>query len=183
MFFFEIFEKIKFWMHADRIGIDMPNTHWQLYFKSTMRRLCLKKFKDFGSDAEVRPGACIVGCSKISIGKRVVIRPFSVIEADPREKECGIKIEDDVLLGPGVHIYVSDHSYKSRLPIIDQGYSKSKEVVIKKGAWIGADAIILKGVTIGYNSVVGAGSVVTKSVPDRSIVAGNPAKVIKKLGQ
>ena len=86
-----------------------------------------------------------------------------------------------MLLGPGVHIYVSNHSYKSQLPIINQGYTQSKEVVIKKGAWVGANVTILKGVVIGNNSVVGAGSVVTKNVPNRSMVAGNPAKVIKRL--
>ena len=82
-----MFEKIKFWINADRIGIDMPYTHWRLYFKSTMRRLCLKKFKHFGHGAEIRPGVCIVGCSKISIGRRVVIRPFSVIQSDLAKKD------------------------------------------------------------------------------------------------
>ena len=54
-------------------------------------------------------------------------------------------------------------------------------VVIKDGAFIGAHTIVLKGVTIGERSIVGAGSVVTRSIPDYEIWAGNPAKFIKKV--
>ncbi|RYY14386.1 MAG: acyltransferase, partial [Chitinophagaceae bacterium] len=57
-----------------------------------------------------------------------------------------------------------------------------EQVVLKKGCWIGANAIILPGVTIGENSVVGAGSIVTKSIPDRVVAVGSPARVVKKIG-
>jgi acetyltransferase-like isoleucine patch superfamily enzyme len=56
-------------------------------------------------------------------------------------------------------------------------------ILIKKGAWIGSGAIILGGITVGENAVVGAGSIVTKDVPDNAIVARNPAKLIKYIGQ
>ena len=56
-----------------------------------------------------------------------------------------------------------------------------KAILIKKNAWIGAGAIILHGVTVGENSVVAAGSVVTKDVPDNTVVAGIPAKIIKNI--
>lgn len=56
----------------------------------------------------------------------------------------------------------------------------SGPIIIEKDSWIGAGSIILSGVTIGHGSVVGAGSVVTKSVPPFSIVAGNPARVIRR---
>lgn len=183
MFIIELANRIKFWKNADRLGPDMPYTHWRLHFKSTMRKLCGKKFKYFGEAAEVRPGAHIICCSKISLGKRVVIRPGSVLEADPRPGEDGITIEDDVLLGPGVNIYVTNHAYRAKEPIINQGWNKSEAVIIKAGAWIGANAIILPGVIIGANAVVGAGSVVTRSVPDRCVVVGNPARVIKNLDE
>lgn len=182
MFIIELIQRINFWKNIDRIGPDVPYTHWRLYFKSKMRRLCNEKFKYFGADAEIRPYVYIVCCSKISIGKRVVIRSGSVIQADPRRGECGIIIEDDVVLGPGISIYVNNHEYRSKTPIIDQGHTKSEAVLIKTGAWIGANAIILPGVTIGSNSVIGAGSIVTKSIPDRVVAVGNPARIVKYIG-
>ena len=60
---------------------------------------------------------------------------------------------------------------------------KEQEVIIRDKAWIGFNSIILKGVTIGEGSIVGAGSVVTKDVPDWTIVAGNPAKIIRQIPQ
>src|SRR3972149_9470326 len=100
----ELADRIKFWKTEDRLGPDMPFTHWRLYFKSTMVDLCQKMFKHFDSTAEFRPGAYSFCCSKISIGRRVVIRPGSLLHADDRKGEYGITIEDDVLIGPGVHI-------------------------------------------------------------------------------
>ncbi|WP_150322079.1 acyltransferase, partial [Enterobacter hormaechei] len=67
-------------------------------------------------------------------------------------------------------------------------YPRSKQypteypkTLIKKGASVGANATILPGITIGYNSIIGAGSVVTKDIPDNVIVAGNPAKIIRSI--
>jgi acetyltransferase-like isoleucine patch superfamily enzyme len=103
--------------------------------------------------------------------------------ADSREGGAGITIEDDVMLGSGVHLYVSNHKFENPyLPIIDQGHMESKAIVIKRGSWIGANCILLPGVTVGKNSVVGAGCVITKSLPDGVMAVGNPAKVIKKIG-
>ena len=63
----------------------------------------------------------------------------------------------------------------------DRGRLEVVPTVVKKGASIGSNATILCGVTIGEGAIVGAGSVVTKDVPPRTIVAGNPAKVIRKI--
>jgi acetyltransferase-like isoleucine patch superfamily enzyme len=170
---------IKFWREADRIGPDIPLTHWRLHFKATMRILCAAKFMRFGSGAEFRAGAYAVCCSKINIGDRVIIRPGSMLFADPREGGASITIENDVMLGSCVHIYVHNHRFDdSTVAVIDQGYYQSEPVLIERGAWIGAGSIILPGVTIGRNAVVGAGSVVTKSIPEYSVAAGNPAKII-----
>jgi acetyltransferase-like isoleucine patch superfamily enzyme len=147
-----------------------------------MRALCKRKFKHFADNAEFRPGAYAVGCSKISLGSRVVVRPGSQLMADSRGGE--ITIEDDVLIGAGVHIYVNNHCFDDpNVPIIDQDYFSPEPVLLRKGCWVGANAIILAGVTIGENSVIGAGSVVTKSVPDRVIAAGCPARVIQEIGK
>ena len=182
MLFTDIQNAVKFWNSADRIGPDIPLTHWQLHFKSTMRRLCESKFLKFGVAAEFRAGAYAVGCSKISLGNKVIIRPNCMLFADPRNEGEGITIEDDVMLGSGVHIYVHNHRFDDlSIPIIDQGHYLSKPVLLEKGSWIGACAIILPGVTIGRNAVVGGGSVVTKDVAAFSIVAGNPAKELRQI--
>ncbi len=181
---FEIIKRIGFWKQTDRIGPDIPFTHWRLYFKSTMTKLCKRKFKYFHDMADFRPGAYAIGCSKISIGKRVIVRPNSMLFADTRENGAGIIIEDNVMIGSSVHIYCTNHRFDSAdIPLIDQGHYDSKQVTLKNGCWVGAKAIILPGVTIGRNSVVGAGSVVTKDIPDGVIAVGNPAKVIKKIGE
>ena len=77
----------------------------------------------------------------------------------------GITIEDDVMLAGNVQLQVL----------------LCEEIIIKKGAWIGAGASILPGVTVGIFAIVGAGAIVTKDVPDYSVVVGTPAKVVKTL--
>ena len=177
-----IFTKLKLWQSTDRIGPDIFWTHWQLFFYKRMTKLCKKKFKKFGVGSEIRPGAYVVGCSQISIGDRVIIRPASMIHGESNSLKNTIIIDDDVLMGSGVNIYVENHNYsKKGINIIDQGHSQAKLVHLKKGCWIGANAIILPGVVIGENSVVAAGSVVTKEVPGRTVVAGNPAKALRKI--
>jgi len=179
----EIYRKIKFCIKADRLGPDMPFTHWKLHYKKQMLKLCKRKFRKFSETAEFRAGAYAVGCSKIEIGNRVIIRPNTMLFADTvMEMDCSIKIEDDVMMGAGIHIYVNNHKFDDpTIPLIDQGYYPDQAVVLKKGCWIGANSIILPGVTIGENSVVGAGSIVTKSLPARVLAAGNPAKILKKI--
>lgn len=178
-----IIKKYKFDKYSDRLGPDCPFTHWKLYFKNSMQELCKKKFKSFGKNAEFRAGAYAITCSKISLGEGVIIRPSCMLFADPREgKEGEIIIEDNVMLGSGVHIYVANHRYDLKnIDIINQGHYSAKTVILKKGCWIGANTVILPGVTIGENSVIGAGSVVTKDVPSRALVAGSPAKLIKEI--
>lgn len=177
----EIYGKLKFWCFADRVGPDIPLTHWLLYFNGPMKKLCTTKFTQFGNDSSFRPGAYAVCTRNIRIGERVVIRPGSCLFADDTQ-EGTITIEDDVLIGSGVHIYVNNHKYDGQgETIADNGYYPSQPVVLKKGCWIGAAAIILPGVSIGENAVVGAGSIVTKSVKPRTVVAGNPARVIKEF--
>ena len=179
----EIINKYKFCLHTDRIGPDIPFTHWKLHFESTMKKLCKKKFKYFDESAQFRAGAYAVGCSKIHIGKRVVVRPGTMLFGETIiHMDCSILIEDDVMIGSGVHIYVNNHKFDDpSIPLIEQGYYPDQQVVLKKGCWIGANAIILPGVVIGENAVIGAGSIVTKSVPDRTVSAGSPARFIKEI--
>jgi acetyltransferase-like isoleucine patch superfamily enzyme len=105
-----------------------------------------------------------------------------MLHAETATLTDSIIIEDDVMIGSGVHIYVENHCFDNlNIPIIDQGHSQARQVILRKGCWIGANAIILPGVTIGENVVVGAGSIVTKSIPSKAVAVGSPAKVIKKI--
>jgi acetyltransferase-like isoleucine patch superfamily enzyme len=89
----------------------------------------------------------------------------------------GITIEDNVLIGPKVNLITTNHPINPS----ERRATISQPIVIKKGAWIGVGATILPGVTIGENSIVAAGAVVSKDVPDNTIVGGIPAKFIKSI--
>jgi acetyltransferase-like isoleucine patch superfamily enzyme len=180
---FSIIKKIQFDIKSDRIGPDCPYTHWKLFYKKKMVKLCKKKFGAFGEGSEFRANSYAVTCSKIFIGKRVTIRPHTMIFADPRNTEKGkVIIEDDVLIGSGVHIYVANHKFgKKDTPVVNQGHFDPKNTIIERGSWIGANAIILPGVIIGRNSIIGAGSIVTKNIPSNVLAVGNPARIIKEI--
>ena len=106
------------------------------------------------------------------IGKNVFIN-FDCVFLDLG----GITIEDNVLIAPKVSLVTEEHPTS----IVDRHSLIPKPIRIKKNAWIGANATILGGVTIGENSIVAAGAVVSKNVPDNSIVGGVPAKFIKNI--
>lgn len=90
-------------------------------------------------------------------------------------------IGNNVNLAQGITVTALNHNFEdTSMRIDDQGIS-TKPVIISDDVWIGANAVILPGVTIGRHSVVAAGAVVTKDVPDNSLVAGIPAKVIRQL--
>nr|WP_285849381.1 DapH/DapD/GlmU-related protein [Niallia taxi] len=82
------------------------------------------------------------------------------------------------MIGPDVGIYTAGHAIKPK------GRNKSGygiPITVGNDVWIGGSCVILAGITIGDNSIVAAGSVVTKDVPANTVVAGNPAKVIKSI--
>lgn len=91
-----------------------------------------------------------------------------------------IEIGNDVLMGPEVVIYTQNHEFMNKdVTIFEQEFRAPQKVVIGNDVWIGRRAIILPGVKVGTGAVIGAGAVVSKDVPEYSVVAGNPAKVIK----
>lgn len=90
-----------------------------------------------------------------------------------------VKIGDNCLLAPNVAIYTAGHPLHP--DVRNTGYEYGIEVVIGDNVWIGGNSVICPGVSIGNNVVIGAGSVVTKDIPDWSVAAGNPCKVIRKI--
>lgn len=97
------------------------------------------------------------------------------------ESMTEVIIGNTVLTAPNVHITDRNHEYADiTTPIISQGWFSKGPVIIDDGCWIGANAVIIGPVHIGKNCVIGANSVVNKDVPDYSVVAGNPIKIIKR---
>ncbi|WP_297083026.1 DapH/DapD/GlmU-related protein [uncultured Demequina sp.] len=93
-----------------------------------------------------------------------------------------VELEDGVAVARGC--YISDHSHGFDDPdsfVRDQPLGRVAPVVIRAGAWLGQNVVVLPGVTIGRGSVIGANSVVREDVPDRTVVAGTPARVIREL--
>jgi acetyltransferase-like isoleucine patch superfamily enzyme len=91
----------------------------------------------------------------------------------------GLEIGDDVMIGPNVSLITAGHPVE---PSQRRSATIGKPIVIEKNVWIAAGATIIGGVTVGENSVVAAGSVVTRDVPPNTLVAGNPARVIRSIG-
>ena len=92
---------------------------------------------------------------------------------------CEVRFGDNCMLGPGVQIYTATHSLN---PIErNSGKEYAKPIVIGDNVWIGGNAIINPGVTIGDNVVIASGAVVTKDVPSKVVVGGNPAKIINQI--
>jgi acetyltransferase-like isoleucine patch superfamily enzyme len=114
------------------------------------------------------------GAPTLHIGDRSYIGRFVHINA-----WRSVTIGRDVLIADRVFISDADHRYDDvDTPIAQQGDAFVGEVVLREGCWIGIGAVILPGVTIGRNAVVAANAVVTRSIPDRSVAAGVPARVI-----
>lgn len=89
----------------------------------------------------------------------------------------GITLEEGVFIGPNVNLITENHAEEPELRHNVYG----RPILIRRNAWIGACSVVLPGVTIGENAIVGAGSVVTHDVPADTIVAGNPARVIRPI--
>lgn len=93
-----------------------------------------------------------------------------------------LTIGDNVKIGGGVLLIDTDcHPLDFNVRRISNEGTKSAPIAIEDDVWIGAQSIVLKGVTIGARSIIGAGSVVTKSIPADCVAAGNPCKVIKRI--
>lgn len=118
---------------------------------------------------------CDYGCH-LFIGDRTYIN-YNFVALDV----CPITIGQDVFIGPAVTLTCATHPMDCQQRT--SGINLGGPITIKDGAWLGAGVIVLPGVIIGARAVVGAGAVVTKDVPDDTLVTGVPAKIVRTIAQ
>jgi len=127
---------------------------------------------------ETKVGSFVEVQKNAKIGQRCKISSHTFI--------CeGVTIEDHVFIGHNV-TFINDSYPRATTPggtLQTEKNWKVEPTLVKKGASIGSGSTILSKVTVGENAIVGAGSVVTRDVPANAIVAGNPARLLRKLGQ
>ncbi len=126
----------------------------------------------FGERSALRaPFYCDYGFN-IFIGEGVFLN-FNCVLLDV----APIHIGDGCQIGPGVQIYAADHPREAAVRA--QGLENGRPVRIGKNVWIGGAAILLPSITVGDNAIIGAGSVVTRDVPDGATIVGNPARQVR----
>lgn len=128
--------------------------------------------KSLDESTTVLPPLYIDYGKPVTVGKRCFIQQCCTFFG-----RGGITIGNDVFIGPKVNLITINHD----LDPDNRNATYGRPITIEDKVWIGINATILPGVKIGYGAIVGAGSVVTKDVPAMSIVAGNPAKIIKTI--
>ncbi|MFQ6573468.1 sugar O-acetyltransferase [Pseudomonas sp. UM16] len=156
---------------------QIANKHWMQRYNHSAELLneqrhglLLEHFAAVGNGAVIRPPFyCDYGYN-ISLGSNVFMN-FNCVILDV----CPVSIGDDCQIGPAVQIYAADHPLDPK--VRRSGLESGRPVKIGSNVWIGGGAIILPGVTVGDNAVIGAGSVVTRDVPARATVVGNPARL------
>jgi acetyltransferase-like isoleucine patch superfamily enzyme len=129
----------------------------------------------FGRDCAVSPDVNFANAGRIVIGDRVKIGTRCYIWAGPQHGK--VTLADDVLLGPEVFITAATYEYNLGTPVTEQPMREA-DVRIGRDVWIGARAMILAGVQIGDGCVIGAGAIVTKSLPAGSVAVGAPARTV-----
>ena len=141
-------------------------------FSRWLRYTCCRRlFASCGEHVNVERG--------VTCGRRVWIGNHSDLGINC-QVYGEIHVGNHSFMGPDVVIYTVNHRFdRLDVPMMYQGTSQEKPVVIGDDVWIGARVILLPGVHIGSHSVVGAGAVVTKDVPEWAIVGGNPARVLR----
>lgn len=158
--------------------LALASQHAQLIFKfnhalpgtDEYDQLMHRIFPTMGVGSIVNTPLTAVRPHMVSIGSNVVVMPGCLMMS-----AGGITIDDGAMIAANVQLISNNHDLYERHVIT------CKPVHIGKNAWIGAGATILPGVTVGDNAVVGAASVVTKNVAADTIVAGNPAKIIRRI--
>ena len=137
------------------------------------RRLLVSLFGSGGNTAWVQPPFYCDYGSNIELGIGVFFN-FNCVVLDV----CPVRIGDYTLIGPAVQIYTATHPIEADLR---RTREFAKPITIGSDVWIGGGAILCPGVTIGNRTVIGAGSVVTRSLPEGVVAAGNPCRVLRPV--
>ena len=142
-----------------------------------VRRKALSKyFKKVGTNLRIFPNLRVRNPQLLSLGDNVSLGNDCFIQAAGE-----VDISDNVVLGPGVKIWSANHVYGKGMPVTSHEY-EFKRVEIKRNVWLAANAFIMPGCELGEGTIVSAGSVVgAKKYPPHCVIAGNPARIIKKL--
>jgi maltose O-acetyltransferase len=141
--------------------------------KELRRRILTELFGRGGESAWVEPPFFCDYGTNIRLGERVFFN-FNCVVLDV----CLVTVGDFTLFGPAVQIYTATHPLD---PALRRKQEFGKPVEVGSDVWVGGGAIICPGVRVGSRSVIGAGSVVTRDVPDGVFAAGNPCRVIREL--
>lgn len=137
------------------------------------RRILTDLFGAGGDEVWMQPPFYCDYGTNIYLGKRVFFN-FNCVVLDV----CAVRIGNFTLFGPAVQIYTATHPLEAELR---RTREFAKPVTIGSDVWVGGAAVICPGVTIGSRTVIGAGSVVTRDIPDSVFAAGNPCRVIRQL--
>ena len=156
------------------------NKKTEAYSRITINTLSYKDrmakaiVKEFGENANIIPPfTCDYGCN-VKVGNNTVINHSGVF-LDTNE----INIGKHALIGPKSGLYGAIHPFD--VEARNEGIEKAKTINIGDGAWLGGKVTVVPGVSIGKHSVIGAGSVVTKDIPDDVVAVGNPCRIIRKI--
>jgi acetyltransferase-like isoleucine patch superfamily enzyme len=157
----------RIYLHALRLLHYYNYTHVQ-----PMRRLRRSP------GTRIAPNVSIGNPDRLTIGSRVHIGARCSLWAGRHTGR--IVIGDGCVLGPDVFVTAANYRFGDDLHVFDQGADEA-DVVIGERAWLGARVIVLSGATIGKQCVIGAGSVVTRSIPDGTVAVGAPARVVRRI--
>jgi len=140
----------------------------------TRRRILRDLLATGGETATIQPPfSCDYG-GNIRLGERVYFN-FNCVVLDV----CEVRVGDFTLFGPGVQIYTATHPID---PILRRDRELGRPIEVGSDVWVGGGAILCPGVRVGSRSVIGAGSVVTRDIPEGVVAAGNPCRVIREIG-
>lgn len=155
----------------------LPATNNTLAISKLIRKLrsavACGCFDHHGKNVNIEKGADFGRGNYISIGNNSGLGVNCVVRGP-------LEMGSDIMMGAQVRILTGRHNtVRTDIPMREQGFMPNRKVTICDDVWIGDCVIILPGVTVGKGSIIGAGAVVTKDVPEYTVVAGVPAKVVK----